>query len=513
MGDMASFPVSTLWVHLLALHSAALLPLAVGLPPVIAIAESVHVMTGRDVWKQVARFWGRLFAIALLAWALGSILLAVLLAGRADGFVVRVVQLPGSMLITINLVVILALGLLLWRRFRDWGHADRVRHLLATWMWVPLSGWVVLAIAVVYGLLDSRSGADLDPGTLQVWIHDLPALLLNPAAQSRFVHLIAACYLIGATFVLSVSAWYLLRDRNARIARRSMTIAASFGLAAALSLAVLGDAAGYAGSPGQQMRIAAIAAEWHTQAAPAAFTAVGIPDARERTTRAAVRVPWLLGIAATHSWRKPVPGITELEAANAARIRSGVAAFTALDTPWADPGHAGPELVGANTDLGYGLLTLRQTRAPTRAGDALIAAAARDTVPNVPLLFWSFRAMVLLGVYCIALFGCAFWLASKRRLGKRWFLRIAAWSLPLPWLAGAFGWIVDTAGRGPWLVDGLMPGAAVFAHRADVVIGIVACVGIAGLFVAGAILLVRKIRLGPDGMQLWPEDPVRDGKY
>ncbi|MBS0432974.1 MAG: cytochrome ubiquinol oxidase subunit I [Proteobacteria bacterium] len=509
------FHVSALWPQLVALYCATLLPLAAGLPPIIAVIESVYVMTGREIWKQIARFWGKLFGVVLLMWAIGSTVLAILYAVDPGRFTHHIHGMPGPWLIVSFMPFALAFGLLVWNWFRDWWSLGRVRHLFVTWLWVPLSGLAVLKVAIGFGLLDNPAGVELDPGSLQARVYDVPAMLLNAAAQSRFVHLIGACYLTAAAFVLSISAWYLLRGRNVQIARRSLTVAASFGLAAALSLAILGDHRGYAASPGQQMRIAAIAAEWHTQAAPAAFAIFGIPDSRQRITHAAVKVPWMLGLGATHSWRKAVPGMDELEAANVARIRDGVAAFTVLDTPWANPGGTGGAVSdsGRPPNLGYGMLLLRHTAQPARAGEALMADAARDTVPDVPLLFWTFRGMALLGAYAIVLFGCAFWLASKRRLDRRWFLRMAAWSLPVPWIAGALGWIVSEAGRGPWIIDGVLPVTQVHASRPDMIIGALACTTIAALFTVGAILLVRLVRLGPEGLKFWPVDPGKAGKY
>lgn len=515
MTGSLGFDVSGLWPQLVALYCATLLPLAAGLPPIIAIIESVYVMTGREIWKQTARFWGRLFGVALLAWVVGSIVLAILYIADAGGFTRHIHGMASPAWIGFLLPFALASGLLLWTWFRDWWSPHRMRHLLVTWAWLPLSGIAVLKVSVLYGLLDSPVGVELDPGSLQVWIYDWPAVLMNPAAQARFVHLMAACYLAAATLVLSASAWYLLRGRNTRIARRSLTVAASFGLASALSLAVLGDRNGHAASPGQQMRIAAIAAEWHTRAAPAPFTIFGFPDGDRRVTRAAVDVPWLLGLGASHSWKRSVAGLDELEAVNASRIRDGIAGFTTLDTPWADPaGVDGPVFdSGDSPNFGYALLLLRGTAHPARASDDQIAAAARSTIPDVPLLFWTFRVMALLGAYGIALFGWAFWLASKRRLEQRTFLRVAACSLPLPWIAGALGWIVSEAGRGPWLIDGLLPITRVHAIRHETIIGTIGGLTVAVLFVAGAMLLLRLVRLGPDGLKFWPADSGRTGKY
>lgn len=515
MTSPSAFQVSALWPHLVALYCVTLLPLAAGLPPIIAMVESVYVMTGREIWKQVARFWGKLLGVALLLWGSGSIVLTILYVVDRGGFTQQVHGALGALLTVFFMSFVLVAGFLLWRWFRDWWRLGRVQHLIVTWLWVLLSGLAVLRVAIGFGLMDAPAGVDFDAGTLQAWIYDVPAALLNPAAQSIFVHLVGACYLTAAAVVVSASAWYLLRDRNMQIARRSLTVGASFGLAAALSMAVLGDRSGYAASPGQQMRIAAVAAEWHTQAAPAPFTIIGVPDTRKRTTYAAVNVPWMLGVGATHSWRKAVPGLDELEAVNLARIRDGVAAFTVLDTPWAAPGGAG-DLVFDLQDtpnLGYGLLLLRYTARPAHAKGELIAAAARDTVPDVRLLFWTFRGMALLGVYAIALFGCAFWLASRRRLDKRWFLRMAAWSWPVPWLAGALGWIVSEAGRGPWLIDGVLPVTAAHVGEQQATIGVIAIVAVVGLFTTGVVLVVRHVHAGPEGLKFWPVDSGKTGEY
>ena len=102
-------------------------------------------------------------------------------------------------------------------------------------------------------------------------------MLFNPVAQSKFVHTVSAGYVTGAIFVLSIGAYYILRQRHVAIARRSLTVAASFGLASALSVVVLGDESGYTAGENQKMKIAAIEAMWETEPAPASFTLFGAP--------------------------------------------------------------------------------------------------------------------------------------------------------------------------------------------------------------------------------------------
>ena len=124
------------------------------------------------------------------------------------------------------------------------------------------------------------------------------------------------------------------------------------------------------------------------------------------------------------------------------------------------------------------------------------------------------RVVVALGAVAgQSLFGSSFWLASRRRLDRRGFLRVAAWSWPVPWAAAALGWLASEAGRGPWLVDGLLPVAGTSAAGSETVVAAIAYTAIAGLFVAGAVLTARLVRLGPDGAKIWPVDSDQARKY
>jgi cytochrome d ubiquinol oxidase subunit I len=273
---------------------------------------------------------------------------------------------------------------------------------------------------------------------------------------------------------------------------------------------VLGDQSGYEASENQKMKIAAIEAEWNTAAAPAGFTVFGLPDVGDRKTYAEVKVPWLLGLIATRSLDTQVPGIFELVSRAKERIKSGMQAHAALQALRA--GHADAaahaEFNAHRSDLGYGLLLLRYTRDPAAATPEQIDRAAWSTVPNVPVLFWSFRFMVALGLILIALFATAFYLASRHRLERnRWFLRVALYSLPLPWVAAELGWIVAEYGRQPWAIDGLLPTFLGVSTTSSTnvwlsLIGFV--VFYTSLAAVDIYLMLRMIRQGPDGLGLWP---------
>ena len=111
--------------------------------------------------------------------------------------------------------------------------------------------------------------------------------------------------------------------------------------------------------------------------------------------------------------------------------------------------------------LGYALLLKRYVDDPLKATPDQIDKAAWDTVPAVFPLFWSFRIMVGLGMFFIALMATFFVLSARRALDRHsWLLRVAVFAIPLPWLAAECGWIVAEVGRQPWIIEGLLPTAA-----------------------------------------------------
>jgi cytochrome d ubiquinol oxidase subunit I len=314
---------------------------------------------------------------------------------------------------------------------------------------------------------------------------------------------VAAGYVVGSMFMLSISAMYLLMNKHRAIALRSMTVAASFGLASSLAVVSLGDASGFTIAQDQPMKMAAIEGMWQTEPAPASFNVIGLPDQSAHVTRDAIHIPWALGLIATHSTTTPVLGIDQLVQQNALRVASGEQAYGALEHLRADPGDAAALAIfnAHEPDLGYGLLLKTIDPVVTDATPGQIQQAAWASVPPVATIFWSFRIMVGLGFYFIVLFATLFYRACTRKLDTaRWLLWLTAFSLPLPWIAAELGWTTAEVGRQPWTIDGVLPTALSVSSvpAMDVAISIAAFViAYSSLFVVEMFLMVRAIRKGP----------------
>jgi cytochrome d ubiquinol oxidase subunit I len=452
--------LSRLQFGLTAMYHFLFVPLTIGLSVILAIMEAVYVMTGRTIWRDMVKFWGGLFGINFAMGVATGLPLEFQFGTNWAYYANYVGDIFGAPLALEGMMAFFLEATFVGLFFFGWNRLSRVQHLIVTALLALATNLSALWILIANGWMQYPVGARFNVDTMRMEVTDFGAVIFNPVAQSKVVHTVSAGYVTGSVFVLAISAWYLLNKRYRAIALRSMTVAASFGLAAALSVVVLGDESGYMAGQNQKMKIAAIEAMWQTETPPASFTVFGLPDQRTHTTRAAIRVPWVLGLIATRSIDTPVAGIDDLVRDAQTRIRSGMlayAAMTGLRAHSADPAlsatfdaHVG--------DLGYALLLKRYTPNVTDATPAQIQSAALDTIPPVAPLFWSFRVMVGLGLFFIALFATAFVLASRRQLERwPWFLRLCVLVLPAPWIASELGWLVAETGRQPWTIDGVLP--------------------------------------------------------
>jgi len=503
--------LSRLQFAITALYHFLFVPLTLGLVWMLAIMESVYVMTGREVLRRMVQFWGVLFGINFAMGVATGVTMEFQFGTNWAYYAHYVGDVFGTPLAIEGLMAFFLESTLIGLFYFGWNRMSRIQHLIATWFLALGSNLSALWILIANGWMQNPVGSAFNPQTMRMEVTSFSEVFFNPVAQAKFVHTVSAGYVMGSMFVLSISAWYLLRGRNVDFAKRSMTVAASFGLAAALSVVVLGDESGYAISENQKMKMAAIEAMWETEPAPASFTLFGIPDVKARHTDYAVRLPWVMGLIGTRSIDTPIPGIANLVEDAKGKIGNGIKAYDAMLMLRQDKGSklAMDTLAANDKDMGYALLLKRFIDDPRKATPADIQKAADSTIPNVPVLFWSFRIMVACGFYFIALFAYSFWLASKRRLdAKRWYLKIAVWSLPLPWLAAELGWIVAEYGRQPWAIEGVLPTAlgvsSVTSSQVWVSLGGFVLFYTA-LAIVDGVLMTRYARLGPDGLGLWPK--------
>ncbi len=509
MVDMDVVDLSRWQFALTAMYHFLFVPLTLGLAFMLAIMESVYVMTGRQVWRDMTKFWGMLFGVNFVLGVSTGITMEFQFGMNWSYYSHYVGDVFGAPLAIEGLMAFFLEATLVGLFFFGWDRMSKVGHLAATWLMALGTNLSALWILIANGWMQNPVGAEFNPETMRMEIVDFAAVLFNPVAQAKFVHTVSAGYVTGALFVLAVSAFFLLQRRYAGFAKRSMTVACAFGLAGALSVVVLGDESGYALTDNQKMKLASLEAMWETHEAPAPLTLVGFPNRETRETEHAINLPWVLGLIATRSFDGEVEGILPLVAVAETRVENGILAYDALQRVRANPDdlEALEQFELTKRDLGYGMLLQRYVDDPRQASADQISQAAWDTVPNVPVMFWSFRIMAGLGLYFIALFAVGFVLSTLRRHDNRRFLWIALFSLPLPWVAAELGWVLAEVGRQPWIIEGVLPtflGVSSLEPGQIILTMIGFTVLYGGLAVVEVMLMIHLIRKGP-----YPEEDGR----
>ncbi|WP_394757680.1 cytochrome ubiquinol oxidase subunit I [Rhodoferax sp.] len=510
--------LSRLQFAITALYHFLFVPLTVGMVWLLFIMESVYVMTGNVVWKDMTRFWGKLFGINFALGVTTGLTLEFQFGTNWAYYSHYVGDIFGVPLAIEGMMAFFLESTMLGLFFYGWNRLSRQQHLLVTLLLAIASNLSALWILIANGWMQNPVGAEFNYQTMRMEMVDFWAIVFNPDAQAKFVHTVSAGYVTGSMFVLSISSWYLLKKRDVEFAKRSFRVAAAFGLASALSVIVLGDESGYTVGESQQTKLAAMEAMWETKPAPAGLTIMASINEAAQKNDWEIEIPWVMGLIGTRSLTKEVPGIHQIKDKNRARILRGVQAVNALEALRANRDDSAAKLAFERyqADLGFGLLLKKYVSDVKQATPEIIERAVNDTVPRVMPMFWGFRIMVGLGFAMLALFGVAFWSTIKSaNMQKTWLLRWALWMLPAPWLACELGWFVAEYGRQPWTIYGVLPThLSVSAQSVNSLYGSLA--GFIGFYTALLVvemfLMVKFARLGPGSLgtgRYQNEAPIR----
>lgn len=503
--DFGIVELSRLQFATTAMYHFLFVPLTLGLSIVVAIMETVYVMTNRPIWRQMTKFWGTLFGINFVLGVATGITMEFQFGMNWSYYSQYVGDIFGAPLAIEGLMAFFLEATFVGLFFFGWDKLSKTAHLIVAWLVAIGSNFSALWILIANGWMQNPVGAAFNPQTMRMEMTDFYAVLFNPVAQAKFVHTVSAGYVTASVFVLGVSAWYLLKGRHVELARRSISVAAAFGLASAFSVVLLGDESGYNATLSQKMKLAAIEGMWETEPAPAAITAFGFPDQAARETHYAIKIPGLMGLIGTRSLNTEIPGINDLVAVAQNRIKSGLIAYDALLTIRAQkdaaPADVTKRFEDHSADLGFAFLLKKYVDDPRAATEAQIVQAANDTVPTVWPLFWAFRIMAALGFGFIGTMIYFFYRASFKRMNfPRPALYLAVLMIPAPWIAAEMGWFVAEFGRQPWTVDGVLPTAMSVSSLSMTEVALT----LAGfvlfysvLFVVEMGLMLKYIRKGP----------------
>ena len=489
-----------------ALYHFLFVPLTLGMSVILAIMESVYVLTGKQIYKDMTRFWGKLFGINFALGVATGLTMEFQFGTNWAYFSHYVGDVFGAPLGIETLVAFFMESTFVGMFFFGWERMSKVQHLACTYLVAVGTSLSALWILVANGWMQNPVGAHFDFDTMRMQLSSFSQVFLNPVAQVKFIHTISAGYVVGAVFVMGISAYYMLNNRDLPFARRSFAIATGFGIAAILCAMMLGDESGYTLGDVQQVKLAAIEGDWTTDPAPAAFNVFALPSNTDQMDHFALRIPYLGGLIITRSLDTPIIGLKDLKERNKKRIEKGIAAWSLLQK--IKHGHDTPanriafKKIGKN--LGYGMLLLRYTDNPVKATPAQIEKAADASIPESWPLFFGFRIMVGISLLLLLLIGtCLYKVIRRTEYKSKWLLRATIICLPLPWVACEMGWLVAEYGRQPWTVAGILPTFMSSSHLS--VLDLIISIGCFATLYVGCILIemylmIKFARLGPSAL-------------
>lgn len=455
---------------LTAIYHWLFVPLTLGLAVVMGISETIYYRTREAFWKRTTRFWMKLFGINFAIGVATGLILEFEFGTNWSNYSWLVGDIFGAPLAIEGIFAFFMEATFIAVMFFGWDKVSRGAHLAATWLTgfgATLSAWWIL---VANSWMQYPVGMTFNPDTVRNEMNDFAAVAFSPVAVNKFLHTVLSSWIVGAAFVVAVSAWYLLRQREQRMARASMRIAAWVGLFGALAAAWTGDQSGYYVARHQPMKLAAM--EAHMQGkTEAALTAVGVlrydgngqVDADDPYVFR-IALPKMLSLLAGRSTDAYVPGVNDLleggylledgsTALSAAeKMERGRRAIAALSA------YRGAVYGGEPADTAVCLAELRENMPYFGYGYVKNEA---ELVPNITLNFYAFRVMVGLGAYLLFFFALILFLSYRGDVAaRRWLLHVAVLAVPLAYLASHAGWIVAECGRQPWAIQDILPVSA-----------------------------------------------------
>lgn len=513
---ISSIDVSTLvdWSRaqfaLTAMYHWLFVPLTLGITWIIAMMETIYVKTGDPEWKKITRFWMKLFGINFAIGVATGIILEFEFGTNWSNYSWFVGDIFGAPLAIEGIMAFFLETTFIAIMFFGWNKVSKKYHLASSWLVAIGANLSALWILVANAWMQYPAGTAFNPETARNEMTSFWDVLLSPVAVNEFLHTITSGMVLASIFVIGVSAWYLLKKRETRMALRSITVASVFGLLSSVFLALSGDGSAKQIAEVQPMKLAAMEG-LYTGKTEAGLVAVGILNGKEKREAGEpfavkLEVPKLLSWIAYGDPQHFVAGINDYKKGNTGqgilsipeKVERGKIARQTL-TDYKNAQSAG-NLVKADSlkakfydkafldnnfkYFGYGFKN-----------------EAEYYVPNVPLIFYSFHIMVILGFGFMVFFALFLFFSARGELPQRKFwLRLAPWIIPLAYVASEAGWIVTELGRQPWTIQDLLPTVAAVTKLDSgtvMVTFILFAVTFTVLAIAEVNIMVKAINHGP----------------
>lgn len=437
-------------------------PLTLGLTWLLVIMESIYVITGKDIYRDMTKFWGKLFGINFAIGVTTGLTMEFQFGTNWSYYSHYVGDIFGAPLAIEGLMAFFLESTFVGLFFFAWDKLSKKQHLLVTVLVAIGSNLSAFWILIANGWMMHPVGTEFNPITHRMELESFWSVLSNPYAWYKFFHTVSAGYVTASLFILGISSFYLLKKQDLVFARSSFKVAAIFGFFATIAVILFGDNSGIQVYRHQPAKLAAIEGVWNTEKAPVGWSLFAWPDQGKKQNLFDIQIPYAASIVVMHNMTDSLEGVNNIVAQNKEKIIKGKQGLVILEQLKIDPNNAIllQQLKAYSQYLGYGLLLKKYTSNVALATDTMLNKAASETVPKVLPLFFAFRIMVALGLSFMILFIFAFYYVIRKNIiieSKIWLLKWAVIWIPMPWIAAWSGWFVSEYGRQPWTIFEILP--------------------------------------------------------
>ncbi len=492
---------------LTAMYHWIFVPLTLGITWIIAFYHSIYVKTGNEEWKRLTKFWMKLFGINFAIGVATGIIMEFEFGTNWSNYSWMVGDIFGAPLAIEGIFAFFLEATFFAVMFFGWNRVSKGFHLFSTWMVAVGSNMSAIWILVANAWMQYPVGQAFNPETARFEMQNFAEVALSPYAVAKFTHVTSSSMLMAALFIISISSWYILRGRHVVMAKRSIVVAAVFGLLASGFAIFNGDESAYRIAKVQPMKLAAFEGLYEGEK-NAGLVAVGIinQDKKVNNDEEAFsfefRIPGMLSLMANREFGSFVPGMKDLVYGNEEEgiigaqqkmelgkiALSSLAAFKAAEKAGDQAATEQHLAVFDNHKqyLGYGHLEKPE-----------------DAVPPVALSFNAFHIMVALGTLFPLVFIAYLRFSMKGTLEeKKWLLVPGIFLYILGIIASQAGWVVAEVGRQPWAIQGLLP---VSVARTNLTAGTVKATFFMFLILF-TILLIAEISIMAKQISIGPEE-------
>ncbi len=455
---------------LTAMYHWLFVPLTLGITWIIAMMETIYVKTGDPEWKKLTKFWMKLFGINFAIGVATGIIMEFEFGTNWSNYSWFVGDIFGAPLAIEGIMAFFMESTFIAVMFFGWNKVSKKFHLASSWLVAIGANLSALWILVANAWMQYPAGTAFNPETARNEMTSFWEVLFSPVAVNKFLHTITSGMVLASIFVIGVSAWFLLRKKETRLALRSITVASVFGLLASVSLALTGDGSAKQIAEVQPMKLAAMEGLYNGKS-EAGLVAFGILNGKEKretgeTFALKLEMPNLLSWMAYGDPKRFVAGVNDFTHGNPGqgilsipeKVERGKVARQTLT----DYKHA---KAAGNLAKADSLKLLFKDKTFLDSKFKYFGYGFNDDVkyyvPQVPLTFYSFHIMVIFGFGFMVFFALMLFFSARGELPQRKFwLRLAPWIIPLSYVASEAGWIVAELGRQPWTIQDLLPTVA-----------------------------------------------------